>query len=714
MLRSTVKKSLYCGTSNNNITRSLYNTIKRPYSVHGPINNDDTNTNNRKKLTLSDLMTKYHNNEPITMLTATDFHSASVIDQSDLDMILVGDSLGMTALGYDTTVPVTMSEMIHHCKAVSRGVKSSFLVGDMPFGSYELNEDAIRNAIQFVKDGHMQAIKLEGGIEKAEQIKLINRAGVPVIGHIGLTPQSIHQLGEYKVVGKTSGEAMKLWEDALAVQDAGAKMVVMECVPHRIATLITKELNIPTIGIGSGPGCSGQVLVYHDILGMYSKFTPKFSKHFLNVNSAMKDACSRYNSQVKSKQFPEVGKHTFIVKDEALQQFKQDAGINTKQDTNKTSVNSKNPQDPIQNVVILGSGAVGTLLTAKIKEGSSVKVALVSGRPGSSDFRDAICVNSSEDDNIIKSYKNPITEPSDLPQRIDLLIIAVKNYATEQALERLLESKSVTSIGAVVTVQNGAGNCERIQSLLNKYNYNDSEVFQSSLYTGAKFIGNQKDLLEYTGTQVDLRLPKSLENSTISKLFTENKEFSIQHTVSDNIDWKKLIVNCVINPLTALYNIKNKEIADNPYLIEIAKGIISECIIVGKLSRNGTDQFSSPDMSQEQLLETVLSTARKTGANHSSMLKDLNVGDNNNSQTEIDSLNGYIVARALEVNFPTPYNTMMSQMVKAKSMTTKISHIDNQFLNSNNNDLSDPFSDHTWKQVQKLLQLKQVATVRCK
>ena len=231
------------------------------------------------------------NGEKLTMLTAYDYSTAKLIDQAGIDAILVGDSLGNVMLGYEDTLSVTVDDMIHHGAAVARGAKEALVVIDMPFMSYQTSVyDAVVNAGRLMKEGRAQAVKLEGGVEVAPQIKAIVDAGIPVMAHIGLTPQSINAFGGFKVQGKSEAQAKKLIEDALAVQEAGAFAVTLECVPEKLATLVTKKLYIPTIGIGAGAGCDGQVLVYADMLGMFSDFTPKFVKRFAETGKLMTDA----------------------------------------------------------------------------------------------------------------------------------------------------------------------------------------------------------------------------------------------------------------------------------------------------------------------------------------------------------------------------------------------------------------------------------------
>jgi 3-methyl-2-oxobutanoate hydroxymethyltransferase len=263
--------------------------------------------NPRKKITTISLRQKKERGEPIVMLTAYDYPTAMAEDQAGVDVILVGDSLGMVVLGYENTLPVTMEEMLHHSRAVSRGAKSALLVGDMPFMSYQVSaEDALRNAGRFLQQGGMDAVKLEGGRERVDAVRAIIGAGIPVMGHLGLTPQSIHQLGGFRPQGRTASAAKRLLEDALLLERVGCFSLVLESVPARLAELVSRRLAIPTIGIGAGVGCDGQVLVTHDLLGLFDRFTPKFVKKYANFHAEMQRAFAEFKSDVESKQFPAV------------------------------------------------------------------------------------------------------------------------------------------------------------------------------------------------------------------------------------------------------------------------------------------------------------------------------------------------------------------------------------------------------------------------
>ncbi len=264
-----------------------------------------TEKKTKKAITLAELQRKKASGKKITMLTAYDYSMAKMLDDSGLDIILVGDSLGMVVLGYDSTVPVTMEEMIHHCKAVRRGVSRALLIGDMPYLSYQVSKkEAVRNAGRFFKEAGCQCVKLEGGSAMASTIKRIVRAGIPVMGHIGLTPQTVTALGGYGIQGKDPESAKRLLEDAKAVAEAGAFSLVLECIPSSLAKTITETIPIPTIGIGSGPYCDGQVLVTNDMLGLFEKFLPSFVKRYANLAPTIKEALASYIDEVETGIFP--------------------------------------------------------------------------------------------------------------------------------------------------------------------------------------------------------------------------------------------------------------------------------------------------------------------------------------------------------------------------------------------------------------------------
>ncbi|MCF8118649.1 MAG: 3-methyl-2-oxobutanoate hydroxymethyltransferase [Deltaproteobacteria bacterium] len=275
----------------------------------------------RKKVTISDFMQKKEAGQKITMMTAYDYPTAGLVDQAEMDSILVGDSLAMVVLGHDSTVPVTMDEMLHHCKAVVRGAAHSFVIGDMPFMSYQVSpEKAVSNAGRFIKEARCDAVKLEGGTEMAPVVRAIVAAGIPVCAHIGLTPQTATKLSGFKVQGKDAEGARELVESARELEKAGAFMIVLECIPDAVAARITEALNIPTIGIGAGKYCDGQVLVYHDLVGLFERFVPKMVKQYVNLAPMVKEALIQYKEEVESGAFPGA-EHSFTMKAEEAEKL---------------------------------------------------------------------------------------------------------------------------------------------------------------------------------------------------------------------------------------------------------------------------------------------------------------------------------------------------------------------------------------------------------
>ncbi|PKM62206.1 MAG: 3-methyl-2-oxobutanoate hydroxymethyltransferase [Firmicutes bacterium HGW-Firmicutes-4] len=277
----------------------------------------------KNKFTVSSFLQAKANKEKITMLTAYDYSMAKIVNDAGIDTILVGDSLGMVVQGYESTLEVTMDDMVYHCRAVARGADNALVVGDMPFLSYHISvEDAVRNAGRLIQEGKAHAVKLEGGVDQVANVKAIVKAQIPVMGHIGLTPQSVNMFGGFKVQGKDTAQAQKVIDDALALEAAGVFAIVLEGIPEKLATLITEKISIPTIGIGAGRYCDGQVLVIHDLLGMYSGQSPKFSKRYAALNETIKDSVTAYVTEVKTAKFPEE-KHTFTIDDAVIAALQQ-------------------------------------------------------------------------------------------------------------------------------------------------------------------------------------------------------------------------------------------------------------------------------------------------------------------------------------------------------------------------------------------------------
>lgn len=288
----------------------------------------DLEQQTRQKVTTRSFRLKKKRGEKITMLTAYDYPTALAVEKAEIDSILVGDSLGMVVLGYTSTLPVTMEDMLHHCKAVARGASTPLLIGDMPFMSYQGEEwKALENAGRFLQEAGMDAVKLEGGRERAEVIRKMVMAGIPVMGHLGLTPQSINTLGGFRAQGKDTAAAKRIIEDALILEEAGAFAIVLEVVPAQLAEIISNQLSIPTIGIGAGVACDGQVLVTHDLIGQFDRFTPKFVKQYANMQTIVSEAMISFRQDVSNQAYP-AAEHSVFMKEEELQALLKDLELN--------------------------------------------------------------------------------------------------------------------------------------------------------------------------------------------------------------------------------------------------------------------------------------------------------------------------------------------------------------------------------------------------
>ncbi|MBN1160541.1 MAG: 3-methyl-2-oxobutanoate hydroxymethyltransferase [Dehalococcoidales bacterium] len=275
------------------------------------------------RVTINQIKEMKQKGEKIVMLTSYDYSTAKLVEDVGVPMILVGDSLGMVVLGYETPIPVSMDVMIHHTKAVVRGTSKALIVGDMPFMTYHTStEDAMRNAARFIQEAGAQAVKLEGGVIVADRVKRIVECGIPVMGHLGLTPQSVYQLGGLKVQAKSIDAAARLIDDAIALEQAGAFAIVLEAIPFKLAQLVTKKVSVPTIGIGAGPYCDGQVQIINDILGLFTEFVPKHAKQYAKLADAMTGAVTEYYNEVRSGKFP-TEKHSFIIDDAVISELEK-------------------------------------------------------------------------------------------------------------------------------------------------------------------------------------------------------------------------------------------------------------------------------------------------------------------------------------------------------------------------------------------------------
>lgn len=281
----------------------------------------------RTKVTLPKFFEMKREGRKITMVTAYDYPTGVLVDRAGIDMVLVGDSLGMTILGYDSTLPVTMDDMVKHTRGVTTGCKYAFVLGDMPYMSYQCSTgEAVRNAGRLMAEGGCDGVKLEGGLAMTPAVAAITAAGIPVMGHLGLTPQSMSMLGGFKVQGKGAQAARRIVDDAKAIEEAGAFAVLLECVPTKVSGLITRQANVPVISIGAGVECDGQLLIFHDMFGLYPKFTPKFSKQYANVGDVIVSGLSQYIEEVRSATFPEA-KHSFTISDSEFTQLKAALGV---------------------------------------------------------------------------------------------------------------------------------------------------------------------------------------------------------------------------------------------------------------------------------------------------------------------------------------------------------------------------------------------------
>lgn len=668
--------------------KSLSHRLSPHFSVH--------TSSSLKPITLPVLFSKYHKKIPITMLTAQDYPSSQICNLAQIDMILVGDSLAMTTLGHQTTLNITLDDMIHHAKAVKQGNSTSFLVGDMPFGSYLTQDDAIRSAARFVKEGDMNAVKLEGGRAMAPLVKRFVQNGIAVVGHIGLTPQHVNLLGGFKVFGaKEMQEAVDLWEDAKALRDSGASLIVLECVPEKLAKLVTENLGVPTIGIGSGPDCSGQVLVFNDLLGIYDKLSPKFCKKYLNLHETMVDAVRTYKEEVERREFPVSKKHTFIMKEEVLKKIepiiKGDKSAYTIQTKEKHQKNEENKELlnslKIKNIVILGEGAVGSLMASKLKALGSEKVNNV--RIFSAKTKGSINIKTQVESEVgLKNEEDQIVEVFDKGEfeekwgkSIDLLLVCCKNYQTKENLMNFIEAlpKDV-KINCVLTVQNGFGNAEQISEVFKAKNVKVPIVLPISLYSGVKIQSKTQNAIEVVqsiSNKMQFSVPANLKDTEIYKLLNSGN-FEIKQTIPRSnifmdksyVDWEKLVINSIINPLTSIFEVKNNEIIDNPSIQSLAKMLIKEIVQILKLVPGSLDWvvIGANSSLEEAVFSRIQQIAKKTGSNVSSMLSDIL---RKSEKTEIDSFNGAFVSIAEELKMGDnvcKINRMMMEMVKAKTV----------------------------------------------
>ncbi|KAM9957807.1 hypothetical protein ACTFIW_012778 [Dictyostelium discoideum] len=728
-----------------------------------------------KKKTVLDILKKHKDGIPISMVTAYDFTSSKMVDKSGMDMILVGDSLGMVMNGESGTTSVTMEQMIYHCKSVMKGSKRSFVVGDMPFGSYETStKDAVSNAIRLIKEGGVDAIKLEGGKKQFEKVKAICDTGILVVGHIGLTPQTSTSLGGFKLQGKTEQEASSLLEDAKSLQEAGCFAIVLEMVPHATAMAITNTLSIPTIGIGAGNGTSGQVLVYHDLLGLYSDFVPKFCKQYATLSENIDQSLKNYKNEVESREFPSPI-HSFSMKESELSPFldkiinsnttstslfdkssilssnknilNQNKALKQQQQqqqqvivpTTTTTMAQASPQikenenekdkikltptppiieestklisNEIKNnilpnkitlngsrkpkIVVIGAGAMGSLFSAKLASKGIADVWMVSAwkeHVESINKNGMKFFNPQGKEENIKGIKATLDGMQVLKDGIspDLALVLVKSNSTKQAALTAATLVGGNPKAAVLTLQNGIGNREELESIINIDKGLKNHVWQGvtsngaivvspgsvkqtgvgSTFLSSPYLNNNNNNKKQQQQQQEQLLsqfppPSTREESLALKAFCDIlNESGISSDISDDLEglvWNKVVANAAINPLSAVLGVSNGQLLENEYSKNLMKKIIIEALSVCKAKNISLPYGEDSDEAFKYVADIVL----KTSSNYSSMLQDILRGQ----PTEVNSINGVIVKEGEKFDLNVSHNKMIMEMVLSRTKT---------------------------------------------
>ena len=615
MLMSTTTKVIVGKTWSRNSIRGLYaNAIVAAEKV----------PKTRTKMTTSRLQARYKKNIKLTMVTAYDYPSAQICDESKVDMILVGDSVAMVVMGEEDTVCVNMEDMVHHCKAVKRGSQYSFLIGDLPFGSYNTADLAMHNATRLLKEGGMDAVKLEGGTRMVPQIRALTSIGISVIGHIGLTPQSYRSLGGYAVQGKKPRQAQAILQDALDLEAAGVSAIVLEMLPNSLAKEITESINVPTIGIGAGPDTSGQVLVYHDMLGLFDKFQPKFCKRYANLRGEMVSALTAYRNDVMQGKFPQL-KHSFSTS------------------TNDCRDEEKEIIKPTRQIAVIGGGSIGSLFASHLSsiDTNGVKifsnwvehVSAINNRGlklvGDHQFNSSHALSKktnieavSNNDAIEEKHKNSA----------DVVYILVKSRDTRAAAETALQL--VKEGGTVITVQNGIGYEDTVKNVFKSNQNKASLIFGITSY-GAKIvepgaveltgagsttlfgIGNVKEQIGFRDCIDDLR-------SAGMTVDVQCDQIEAQQQI-----WRKLCVNAVINPLAALFNVSNGELFSHSPYLRTLKSLSKEVALIAE---------EKTDWSNSQLFLEIEKVLTMTSRNQNSMLSDVR----RDTASEFAHINGEI------------------------------------------------------------------------
>ena len=621
-------------------------------STSGGMTEQAANTKPRMKMTTNRLLAKFKKSRKLTMVTAYDYPSAQVCDESLMDMILVGDSVAMVVLGQEDTVSVTMNEMVHHCQAVKRGSKFSFLVGDLPFGSYNTVDLALHNATRLLKEGGMDAVKLEGGTRVVPQIKALTSAGMSVIGHIGLTPQSYRSLGGFTVQGKKPVQAQQILKDAHDLVDAGVMAIVLEMLPTSLSKEITAAVSVPTIGIGAGPDTSGQVLVYHDILGLFDKFQPKFSKQYVDLRAEMVKALRSYRAEVLDGSFPSP-QHSFEVSAPAK----------------KASLAPKSNIEVAfkRNIMIVGGGAMGSFFAAKLSAEESNKVTLVSQW---TEHVDAIntnglkvrgCDGDSHCQQIVTrranvcslSTENVMYQPT---HTADVVYILVKSRGTRAAAK--IAKSFVKPDGTVITIQNGIGFKDTVQDVFSTpCGDNINLVFGITSY-GARVVG--PGMVSAAGKGIttlfepDGPIFGSKFQDAVNDLQSINMDVCVisDKKAAEKLMWRKLAVNAVINPLAALFGVTNGNLISHPPYARVVEALAYEIAGIAE---------SRIDWSGNELNSEVKKVLTVTKDNQNSMLTDIQ----RDQTTEFEQINGEILKIAKAHGILAPLSSGLAGIFKA-------------------------------------------------
>jgi 3-methyl-2-oxobutanoate hydroxymethyltransferase len=597
---------------------------------------------------LPDLVRKFQAGEPMSMVTSYDVTSAAIVNDTRIDMILVGDSLGMVMLGRASTTSVTMDEMLHHCRAVRAGAPRPFVIGDMPFGSYEASDvDAVHNGVRLMKEGAVDAVKLEGGARMADRIRALVRAGVPVMGHIGLTPQTASNLGGFVVQGNSIESARSVLRDALAVQEAGAFAMVIEMVPELVATHVTRQLSVPTIGIGAGVGTSGQVLVWHDMLGLYRSFVPKFCKQYATLGTEAQRALEQFHDEVAQRHFPQK-QHKFLMKRAVFDEAFPDAA------KRKQAAAAAASAKPGPRVAVIGGGSLGSFVAAQLAANADIDVALLTKYREHADLIEGDGLRLVDLQGATTKRNVRVFGSADAMGPADIVIVAVKSAETDAAMAAA--ARIAGADGIVVSMQNGFGVRERMLATL-------GDAFAPRVAQAVTTVGallERPGVVKQTGAgDVRMALPPNAAGgerwTQLASLFSQAgmPTTVLPSSALSAVVWRKAIVNCAINPLTALFRVPNGALVENAHFRALLTSAVAEAVAVA--------QAEGIAMSVEDALTATLDVCRATATNRSSMLRDVTRG----VPTEAAQLNAVLVQLAAARGIAVPTHAFLTEAMAA-------------------------------------------------